>query len=387
MTAVLLITILLLFAYCILLLFYRRGWLSLPGRPIQKGAPSTRISVIIPARNEEKHIGHCLQSILNGNYPQELYEIIVVNDHSTDNTVAVIGALASPRVKLIHLSDHIHGEQNSYKKLAIDIAIRHAGNALIVGTDADCIPPPGWLASIASLYESDDPVFIAAPVSIAAGSTFIGIFQALDFMMLQGITGAAVHMNVHSMCNGANLAYSKNAFFEVNGFEGIDNIASGDDMLLMHKLYQRYPNRIRFLKSKEAIVSTAAVTGLRDFLRQRVRWASKAGHYKDKRIFAVLALVYLFNVMMLLLPVCAMFSNTNWPVFNVPCSVLAIWGLLLLVKMIAELVLLYPVARFFSQTKMLRWFPFMQPFHILYTVVAGWLGVFGKYRWKDRTVK
>ena len=73
----------------------------------------------------------------------------------------------------------------------------------------------------------------------------------MDFMVLQGITGAVVYKNNLSMCNGANLAYEKKAFYEVNGFAGIDHIASGDDMLLMHKIWKKYPDRVHYLKSKE----------------------------------------------------------------------------------------------------------------------------------------
>jgi len=387
MTAALLITVLLFLCYGILLLWYRRGWRSLPapGRPAAQ--PGTRISVIIPARNEEQYIGACLESILGNSYPHHLYEIIVVNDHSTDTTAGIVAAADPARVKLIHLADHVSGVQNSYKKLAISVAVQQASGELIVCTDADCVVPPGWLQEMATLYAGTQPVFIAAPVAISHENSFIEIFQSLDFMTLQGITGASVQLRVHSMCNGANLSYSRAAFYEVNGFEGIDNIASGDDMLLMHKLYQRYPGKVRFLKSKDAIVTTAPVQGIRGFFRQRIRWASKAGHYEDKRIFTVLLLVYLFNVMMLVLPFFALRCNCQLSIINYPCSVIECWGILLLLKTITELFFLYPVARFFSKTKLLYWFPLMQPFHILYTVIAGWLGTFGTYQWKDRRVK
>lgn len=387
MTAVLIISFLLFVCYGILLLYYRKGWRSLPQNKRTVTEPGTRISIIIPARNEEAYIGPCLRSILQGSYPAHLYEIIVVNDHSTDATATVVASFPSSQVKLIQLSDHISGERNSYKKLAIDTGIQQATGELIVCTDADCIVPPGWLQEITSRYAAEQPVFIAAPVAISEGNSFIEIFQSLDFMTLQGITGASVHLRLHSMCNGANLAYSKKAFHEVNGFAGIDNIASGDDMLLMHKLYQRYPEKVLFLKSKEAIVQTAPVKSLRSFFQQRIRWASKAGHYDDKRIFFVLLLVYLFNVMMLALPVVALFHNAQYSIFNIQYSIIGYWAVLLLLKTIIELYFLYPVAAFFSKTRLLYWFPLMQPFHIVYTVVAGWLGSFGTYQWKGRKVK
>ena len=212
-------------------------------------------------------------------------------------------------------------------------------------------------------------------------------------MTLQGITGASVYKRIHSMCNGANLAYTKQAFEEVNGFKGIDNIASGDDMLLMHKIYQRYPEKVLFLKSTEVIVQTAPMQTLKDFFNQRIRWASKADKYDDKRIFGVLLLVYLFNVLLVLLPVVALLKNYQlFPKVSgcatiIQLSILQLWLLLLSAKTIIEIIFLLPVAKFFSRQHLLWWFPIAQPFHVCYTVIAGWLGKFGSYQWKERKVK
>ncbi len=171
--------------------------------------------------------------------------------------------------------------QLSNKKKALEIAIGEARGELIITTDADCIVPPGWLRHITGLYEEEQAVFIAAPVSFTPGDSqgtknTLYYFQSLDFMTMQGITAASVRMNLGSMCNGANLAFSKAAFDTVGGYKGIDHIASGDDMLLMHKMQQHYPGRTRYLKSEAAIVATAAQPGWRDFLNQRIRWSSKA---------------------------------------------------------------------------------------------------------------
>ncbi|MEI9955738.1 MAG: glycosyltransferase family 2 protein [Ferruginibacter sp.] len=276
---------------------------------------------------------------------------------------------------------------NSYKKKAIEIAIQQSSGELIITTDADCIAPKNWLQTIATFYQEKKPSFIVMPVAINCSNKFIEIFQALDFMTLQGITGASVHKKFHSMCNGANLAYTKKAFNTVNGFAGIDNIASGDDMLLMHKIFKQDANAVLFLKSKEVIVQTQPVHTIKEFFNQRIRWASKADKYDDKRIFGVLVLVYFFNVLLLALPFAALLKNIQYLMLNAQCSRLELWLFLLLIKTIIELIFLYPVANFFGKKKLLWWFPLMQPFHILYTVIAGWLGKFGSYKWKGRSVK
>jgi len=375
--------------YTILILYYWESWVSIPSFKFQASGfmPSAKVSVIIPARNEEKNIGACLDSICRQTYPMHLFEVLVVDDHSTDHTAAIVKSFAPQRVKLLSLEDFTGDALNSYKKKAIEIAIVQSTGELIVTTDADCIVKENWLQTIAAFYETHQPVFIAAPVSINCGFTFIEMFQALDFAMLQGITGASVHKKIHSMCNGANLAYTKKAFEEVGGFSGIDHIASGDDMLLMHKINKHYPGKLMYLKSKEVIVQTAPVNSVGEFLNQRIRWASKADKYDDRRIFGVLLLVYLVNVLLLALPILALVTNFQFSIFNFQFSIWALWGFLLFLKIFAELIFLYPVAKFFGKQSMLWMFPLMQPFHIMYTVIAGWLGKFGSYTWKERKVK
>ena len=375
--------------YISLILYYWRSWVSILDFRfvICDFKSATKISVIIPARNEAENIGACLDSIMKQSYPKYLFEVLVVDDHSTDNTAAIAKNYASQNVKLISLSDFVGDQINSYKKKAIEIAIQQSSGELIVTTDADCLVTENWLQTIAAFYETHQPAFIAAPVAINCRNKFIEFFQALDFMVLQGITGASVHKKIHSMCNGANMAYTKKAYQEVGGFDGIDHIASGDDMLLMHKIYKRYPEKVMFLKSKDAIVQTAPVNSVKEFFNQRIRWASKADKYDDKRIFGVLLLVYLVNVLLLLFPIIAVFVGTKYSIFNIQYSILNGWLILLLIKTAVELIFIYPVAKFFGKQNMLWLFPLFQPLHIIYTVIAGWLGKFGSYSWKERKVK
>ncbi len=375
--------------YAALILYYALSWNSIPSfaRPTNNEQRTT-LSIIIPARNEEQNIVSCLDSICNQSYPKHLYEVIVVDDHSTDNTVAIVKKYAAQNVKLISLKDELDGRQlNAYKKKAIEIAIAQSTGELIITTDADCYAEENWLQTITAFYQETNAAFIAMPVSYNCNNRFIEIFQALDFMTLQGITGASVYKKIHSMCNGANLAYTKKVFEEVNGFKGIDNIASGDDMLLMHKIYKQHPEKVFFLKSKDVIVQTAPMKTLKDFFNQRIRWASKADKYDDKRIFSVLLLVYLFNVLLLVLPVISLIKNYQLSIINYQFTLFQFWLGLLISKTIIELIFLFPVANFFTKQSLLWLFPVAQPFHILYTVIAGWLGKFGTYKWKERKVQ
>ncbi len=335
----------------------------------------TRVSVIVPARNEALNIGNCLQSLINQYYPRALTEIIVVNDFSTDQTAARVLEYGN-QCKLLNLSDYVPDSLNSYKKKAIETGIMYSGGELIICTDADCTMGPEWISTLVSAYQKDGLQFIAAPVKINVNRSALSVFQALDFISLQGITGAAVYKNLYPMCNGANLAYTRTAYNAVGGFADIDHIASGDDMLLMKKIQASFPGKSGYLKDVQAIVCTAPAENIKAFFNQRIRWASKMAHYKHPATFATLAGVFLVNGFLLLLLIsCFFYGHWRW------------FLLLLAFKTISEYFFVSQVAAFFQQKSLMKYFPFCQPFHIAYTVIAGSFGSFGKYEWKNRKVK
>jgi cellulose synthase/poly-beta-1,6-N-acetylglucosamine synthase-like glycosyltransferase len=395
-----LICLLLLVLYGGLIVYYLWAWKMIPAwspPPATSHPFHTRITVLVPARNEEKNIGACLAALSRQSYRRDLYEVIVIDDHSTDGTAGLVkdfAATAPFSLTCLRLADHIPpaapGDPpiRAHKKFAIETGIAAAKGDLIVTTDADCWCDPGWLTAIASYYEATGAKFIAAPVRIGTAFTpanhpflrqridLLFLLQTLDFVTLQGITAAAVFKRFHSMCNGANLAYEKKAFLEVEGFKGIDQLPSGDDMLLMHKIYKKYPDKVFFLKSRPAIVSTQPENTWKGFVNQRVRWASKAASYDDRRIFWVLLLVYLVNLLFPVLLLAAWWNT--W----------YLWVLLLLglVKTFVEYPFVRSVAGFFGQQRLMVYFPSLQPLHIAYTVIVGWLGQFGSYRWKDRKI-
>ncbi|ATL46297.1 glycosyl transferase [Chitinophaga caeni] len=379
MNVLLIITLGLAFLYVVLILTYRYGWVKLPEFHPRQNNYNTTVSIIIPARDEAANIPALLDALQSQTYPASLFEVVVVDDFSTDNTAGLVDLHPMPNKRLIKLSDRLNPDErlNAYKKKAIDLAVQTSKSTLIVTTDADCIMGERWLETIVAYYEEAQPKFIAAPVCFYGEDNFFKCLQSLDFTTMQGITGAMAYLQSGTMCNGANLAYEREAFEEVGGFKGIDMIASGDDMLLMYKIYNAYPKGVLYLKNKDAIVRTLPVDTVKGFMNQRIRWSSKADKYEDKRITRVLALVYFWNLSLLILFIAAIFQPLLWS-----------WLLgLMILKIIVELFFLYPIASFFSQEHLLKWFIAGQPFHILYVISAGWLGKFGSYEWKGRTVQ
>jgi cellulose synthase/poly-beta-1,6-N-acetylglucosamine synthase-like glycosyltransferase len=366
-------------AYARLMYLYRKGWDEQPFYELpEKFRPDTPISVIIPARNEAANIEACLQSVLKQDYPKELMEIIVVDDQSADNTAAIAQQMDEARVKVIRLSRQ---DGNAFKKKALAAGIFESSGLLVATTDADCIVPPQWLKLLAAAYEAENESHSAAmaigPVAYHTSAKLVEIFQSLDFMMMQGITVAAYRRGMGDMANGANLAFSRVAYENVGGYEGFTHLASGDDYHLLYKIKKKFPGRICYVKSQAAIVRTSPQPSWSAFLQQRVRWASKSGKYADHKLTTILVLVYLFNVSILALAIVGFWHPLLW------LMLLAV----LLVKVTAELFLLRPVARFFQKEHELRLFPLLQPLHIIYIVIAGFLGMKGSYTWKGRKVK
>ena len=374
----LIVPFVLLAGYIILIAWYRSAWLDLTETTGKRNnqEPKTKVSIIVPARNEQDNIENCIRSILAQTYPAQLLEMIIIDDGSEDETAAIANRFAADNYQ-IKIHSLLASEANrSHKKRAVEKGIQLATGDLIVATDADCIQPARWIETLVSSYEEEGNVFIAAPVMYYTDNSVCSIFQTLDFLSLQGITGASVHRRFHTMCNGANIGYTKKVFAEVKGFAGIDALPTGDDMLLMHKIFLQHPSKVTWLKTKDALVLTGAAPNWKAFFQQRIRWASKAAFFDDKRIFYVLLLVYLLNVSLLLTGIASFFSLSALKAFLV----------MLVLKTITELWFLIPVTRFFNKEKWLWYFPLMQLLHIVYTVIAGWLGRFGKYEWKGRVI-
>jgi cellulose synthase/poly-beta-1,6-N-acetylglucosamine synthase-like glycosyltransferase len=372
------ISLFFLIGYTAILIGYAYGWrraIVNAGCDSKNSIEEIFISVIVPARNEEQNIRTCLESLLAQQYPAHLFEIIVVDDGSTDDTAGIVLHIAEKHsgVKLLKLDGAFI---NAHKKNAIQLGISQAAGTLIACTDADCTHHPEWLMTFSGCFANPKTQFVAAPVSYHTTPTLLSVFQTLDFMTLQGITAASVTMNWHSMCNGANIAYRKHAFEKVGGFKGIDNLPTGDDMMLMHKMAKTFPGGTRYLCKKEAMVHTNPEGSWAGFFQQRIRWASKAAYYDEKRIFGVLLLVYFFNFWLLGLTILGIWM---------PIA-LKLLAASLILKIIMELIFLVPVSAFYKNKKWLWFFPFFQPLHVVYTILAGWFGRFTRYQWKGRTI-
>ncbi|UIR55423.1 glycosyltransferase [Sphingobacterium sp. SRCM116780] len=362
-------------AYVALVLYMRKGWFEIP-TIISNYQPTKRVSIIIAARNEEEGIARTIESVLQQDFPSELLELIIIDDHSTDNTSNIVLSYADRGVQLLQLNES--NKLNSYKKLAIAKAIDICTGSIIITTDADCRMGKNWLRTVVSYFETQDLFLLSSPVIYSEEKSYFERIQTLEFLYLIGLGAAGIGNKNPTTCNGANLAYRKDIFFEMGGFTGIDELASGDDELFLHKVAEKYPHKIGFCKSTEAVVYTDAKPTLASFISQRKRWASKSTKYKNKAVVALGITIWLFNFCMLTCFVLGLFYHYDY---------LFTFLVLLVIKMIVEYLFIQPLAKFANREELMRYLPFLSALHIIYLVYIGILGNIGKYDWKGRQVK
>lgn len=371
------LSVLLCLFYVGLIISLIKGWQNI--KPYQRTTkkPITKVSILVAARNEEANITNLINDVLAQDYNPDLIELVIVNDHSTDRTADIVVSFANKGVQLINLNEA--DGVNSYKKKAIQTAIKHTKGDLIITTDADCRMGPNWLNTIVDFYEANGFQLISSPVAYFEEKNNFEKTQTLEFSYLIGLGAAAIGNNHPATCNGANLAYERRAFEKVNGFAGIDDLASGDDELLLHKIMATPGYRIGFLKNEDAIVYTYAQPNLTAFIRQRKRWASKSTRYKNKGVMMLGIGFWLFNLSMLLNGLCAIFLPEDY-----------FWKILLaqfLIKNLVDFFFLILLTSFFKRKQLLVLLPILNVLHVFYIIYIGIMGNAGKYNWKDRMVK
>ena len=372
-----LILLLVALAYGIHILLFTWGWsrLKKPYRKTKKFG--TSVSVLIPARNEEKNIARILACLLAQDYRSNLMEVLVIDDHSTDATASIVEKYISRHpgrdIKLI-----ICDESIGSKKQALSLGVNKAKGDLILTTDADCIVGGRWISSFVKNYENTSAALISGPVTYLNRPGFFNAFQSLEFLGLVASGAGAMGAGFPFMCNGAALAYEKDTFKKVGGYEGNQKYASGDDVFLLHKILKKLgKKRVEFLKDPEALVYTYGQNNLKSFLSQRLRWGSKSKAYRNTTAISTALVVFLFNILL----IGGLLVGMIFP------QVLLITALLWLFKYLADLPLLLGITGFTGQRKILSAYLLFQPIYVIYLIITGTFSLFGDSEWKGRKNK
>ena len=325
---------------------------------------NVKASVLIAARNEEKNIGNLLKSLYNQTFSKELFEVIIIDDHSEDETISIVENFLKEH-KDINLK--FFKAEKEGKKHAISQALHLAENELILVTDADCFLKETWIESIVNFYKEENCKMILAPVLLSPAETFFEKIQVLEHLSLIGSTAGSAAIGFPVMCNGANMAYERLAALEVEKQRKDFNIPSGDDMFLMEYFIKNYgAENVKFLLSKNAIVKTNTCKNISEFFRQRRRWVSKTKSYTSWKILSTAFVVLFFNLSIISLLVSALFS----PTLLIP------YFLLTFLKFLIDYPLLRNITTFMNQKNLLIWtlpLEFVYPFYAVFTAISGML--------------
>jgi cellulose synthase/poly-beta-1,6-N-acetylglucosamine synthase-like glycosyltransferase len=360
------ILFLIIILYCLAIIALIYGFTKVNTTDTIDLSPKTQFSILVPFRNEAENLPKLLESFTQLNYPSDLFEVILVDDASDGRF-----KMADCRFK-ISIIDNLR-VSNSPKKDAITTAIPLAKNDWIITTDADCLVNKNWLLALDNYIQTHSVLMIAGAVTYNYNNSFLHHFQQLDLASLQGASIGSFGLGKGFMCNGANFAYTKSFFRELNGFEGNNQIASGDDVFLLQKAIARYPEKVHYLKSINNIVHTKPLNDWKSLFHQRLRWASKTSSYQSRFGIGLGLVVFLGNLGLLFVVYCLLLEKGD------------LYGMLflLLAKIVVDFLLIHKTNSFLkSKTNYYLLGSLVYPF---FSVSVALYSMFGKYEWKGRT--
>jgi cellulose synthase/poly-beta-1,6-N-acetylglucosamine synthase-like glycosyltransferase len=319
--------------------------------------PQTFVSVVVACRNEEKNLYDLLNHISAQSFPRELFEVIIVDDNSTDTTFETASEFTG-NINIQTVKNRATG-----KKEAIRTGVSLAKGKLIITTDADCRMGNNWIKTIAAFFEKTGADLIICPVRIEPSAGFFGKFQELEFLSLQGITAGTAGDGNGTMCNGANLGFKREVYYK-NVKNLRFDVPTGDDIFFLHSLKKKADSKVLWLESDDALVTSRAVRSLRAYLNQRKRWISKAGKYSD----GTTILLGILTFAAVVLQISYFFASFLCiPLMRVFLSVL-------ILKSVPDFLILFNTSNRYGKRNLMKWFlpaQLLYPFYVLSVLTSG----------------
>lgn len=358
------IHLLVLLSYALLVGIFILGWRRTPTFERTAGSSETAdISVVVACKNEATQLPQLLKQLKEQSHQN--FELILINDHSKDATGEIMERALSDFQRLKMITAEGEGKKNALKQ-----GILQAQGSLIVTTDADCRPHPGWLATLLDFQAEQRCDLIIGPVQTKVSGTLFSKLQALEFATLVASGAGAAGANSPILCNGANLAFTKKAWMESQS-ELREDLASGDDIFLLQSVKRR-GGKIRFLKSNSAMVRTKGAKDLKEFIRQRQRWAGKATGYTDKMLIFTSLLIFSINTVIVTDCVLGFYSTQYWVVAVA----------LFVIKQIIDLTFISNIEKFFSLRPIFTTSLLLSLIYPIYILSVALSGFVAKPKWK-----
>lgn len=334
-------------------------------------AHNVSVSVLIPFKDEENNIKNIINNLKTQSYNNNLLQYILINDNSTDNSFKI----AKNEIKDDNRFEIIELSNNFGKKQALSKGLELAKHEIIIHTDADVLLNKEWITTIVNFYLKYNFKLALAPVLYKTEKTILEKLQSLEIINLAGLTGGSLLLGIPLMANGANLIYHKS--IKHLFIDSINNKSSGDDIFFLEKVIEKYPEEIKYIKHKEAIVYTYPEETLNLLINQRLRWAGKSVKFSNKTILITGIIIIIINIIVLLGFILTFFMN----------NIIKPYLLFLSFKFITELFTLYIYCNYFNKKSLLYLVPILFIFYPIYTLLIGIGSIFIKPKWKDRIIK
>lgn len=347
------------------------GWKKL--KVEEEKEPWLGVSILISARNEAENIETVIRDIFNQNYDKSLFELIVIDDNSEDETFSKAEALKKEFDNLTILSN---GE-DAGKKSALQKGIEAAQFDIISTVDADCRVPSEWLITMTSHWIEHQTKMLLGPIVFEANQTVLQQAQAMEMLAIMGLTGGFAAQQMPIMANGANLFFEKASFLEIGGYDNTNN-PSGDDVFTMLKFNEKWPQSVRFVKHYESAILTKPEATFSSFWQQRKRWLSKRSEYSSVLVKATAIITYLANLVALVSLIAIIVA------FGFALTSKLMW--VLFIKTLLDLILTRTVSRDLQPHCGIANILMTEIFVAVYVTFLGIFGNVKSYVWKGRTV-
>ncbi len=324
------------------------------------------VTVIVAARNEEKNILACLRSLNLIDYPSEKIEIIIVNDHSSDETENIVNEYIKGKNQFRLLNAPEAKGKLIGKINAIAFGIENSSGEIILMTDADCAIPETWVKETVS-YFTEDVGIVAGFTILKAKNNFEGI-QTLEWTFLYGIASGAAFHGFPLTAVGNNIAFRRIAYEQVGGYTNIP-FSVTEDYILTRNILNKTGYKLKFPLNYNTLIQSLPCPNWKQFFRQKQRWI--IGGIDMVAIgYLVFGIPFALTIMLLV---------------NLFLSNEMIWLSILFFKTLVELIFVTYPLRKFRKIAYLKYFPSFAIFYFFYVLFTPLVAVFTKkITWKDR---
>lgn len=327
------------------------------------------VSILVPARNEQKNIKRCLDSLAESNYPKDKFEVFAINDRSSDKTSEIIQKLIQKYsfLKLINISEENRYQHIKGKAGALQKGIEEAKGEIVLMTDADCKVHPNWIRSIVSNYEADTSMI--ASFTLIKGKNIFTIFQGAEWVFLETMACGGIGLQQPLGCFGNNLSVRKSDFDEIGGYHKI-KFSVTEDLALEQAMF-RSNKKVKYICTPDATVKTLPIKTFYEYLRQRQRWVIGGQALGWRAAIFVGSSIAIWTAVLASLLV----DSTSLLLLSI------------LARIVGDTIVLFPTLNKLSERKLKVWVIPSILFFMIFELVVPFLALNKEVRWKGQVFR